>query len=92
MTGYTVTAADGAAGTCTDKGRAQKKVSRVFIFTSSISGVCGWKKLFSETFPQFEATGQSGRNPPEICGTNTGYHSKLSRVPKSLQIFHNSSS
>merc|ERR1712183_113470 len=41
FTGYTYTAADGAAGTCTDK---------------------------------FEATGQTGRNPPEICGDNTGYH------------------
>ena len=24
----------------------------------------------------FVAAGQTGRNPPEICGTNTGYHSK----------------
>ena len=24
----------------------------------------------------FEATGDTGQNPPRICGTNTGYHSK----------------
>ena len=27
----------------------------------------------------FVAAGQSGVNPPTICGTNTGYHSKTSR-------------
>ena len=26
----------------------------------------------------FEATGKTGKNPPAICGANTGYHSKLS--------------
>ena len=25
----------------------------------------------------FAAAGQTGKNPPTICGTNTGYHSKL---------------
>ena len=29
------------------------------------------------TTTSFEATGQSGKNPPKICGTNTDYHSKL---------------
>ena len=24
----------------------------------------------------FAAAGQTGKNPPSICGTNTGYHSK----------------
>ena len=24
----------------------------------------------------FAVTGQTGKNPPSICGTNTGYHSK----------------
>ena len=27
----------------------------------------------------FVAAGQTGVNPPTICGTNTGYHSKTSR-------------
>ena len=34
-----------------------------------VNGVCTDK---------FEATGQTSRNPPEICGTNTGYHSEIS--------------
>ena len=25
----------------------------------------------------FAVAGQSGKNPPSICGTNTGYHSRL---------------
>ena len=31
----------------------------------------------------FTAAGQTGKNPPNICGTNTGYHSKKS----SLNVF-----
>ena len=27
----------------------------------------------------FSAVGASGVNPPTICGTNTGYHSKIYR-------------
>ena len=34
-------------------------------------------------------TGQTGVDPPSICGTNTGYHSKLDKcIPKVLLIFN----
>ena len=28
----------------------------------------------------FTAAGQTGKNPPNICGTNTGYHSKFMHI------------
>ena len=37
--------------------------------------------------------GMSGVNPPEICGTNTGYHSKINDIPFDIlliAIFHQS--
>ena len=41
---------------------------------------------------KFEATGQTGRNPPVICGTNTGYHSKfISRIVSILNTSYSSS-
>ena len=40
-------------------------------YTATTAGVCTDK---------FEATGQTGSNPPAICGINTGYHSKLSWI------------
>ena len=46
----------------------------------TVSGVCT---------DIFEATGQTGRDPPQICGTNTGYHSKKSlRTIYSVPIYH----
>jgi len=35
-------------------------------FYTGTSGACG--------VDDFEAAGQTGKNPPTICGTNTGYH------------------
>merc|ERR1719222_29254 len=35
-------------------------------FYTGTSGACG--------VDDFEASGQTGKNPPTICGTNTGYH------------------
>ena len=29
----------------------------------------------------FTAEGQTGKNPPDICGTNTGYHSESLSLP-----------
>ena len=37
-------------------------------YTATVNGVCTDK---------FDATGQTGQDPPTICGTNTGYHSKI---------------
>ena len=37
-------------------------------FYTGTSGACG--------VDDFEASGQTGKNPPTICGTNTGYHSE----------------
>ena len=42
-------------------------------FYTGTSGACG--------VDDFEAAGQTGKNPPTICGTNTGYHSEYS-VPE----------
>ena len=39
-------------------------------FYTGTSGACG--------VDDFEAAGQTGKNPPTICGTNTGYHSEIS--------------
>ena len=33
----------------------------------------------------FSVTGDTGKNPPYICGTNTGYHSKIFRLSLSLK-------
>ena len=38
-------------------------------YTATTAGACT---------ASFQATGQAGKNPPAICGTNTDYHSKLS--------------
>ena len=44
-------------------------------YTATTAGVCTDK---------FEATGQTGSNPPAICGINTGYHSEFSRILECL--------
>ena len=37
-------------------------------FLTGTSGACG--------VDDFAVSGQTGSNPPTICGTNTGYHSE----------------
>ena len=39
-----------------------------------------------------EVKGQTGKNPPSICGTNTGYHSKIVSIISSHHISSSSSS
>ena len=41
-------------------------------FYTGTNGACG--------VDDFEAAGQTGKNPPTICGTNTGYHSETMSI------------
>ena len=34
----------------------------------------------------FEAAGQTGKNPPTICGTNTGYHSETLSIMSVMSV------
>ena len=42
-------------------------------FYTGTSGACG--------VDDFAVSGQTGSNPPTICGTNTGYHSESQPEP-----------
>ena len=42
-------------------------------FFTGTSGACG--------VDDFAVSGQTGSNPPTICGTNTGYHSESQPDP-----------
>ena len=42
-------------------------------FYTGTSGACG--------VDDFEVSGATGHDPPTICGTNTGYHSRINKKP-----------
>ena len=49
----------------------------MFAASATMSGYTTGTTVGECTTTSFEASGQSGVNPPKICGTNTDYHSKF---------------
>ena len=64
-----------SAGTCEFKvTKVSDDICQLRLDFQTMSGFAATVGVCSD---KFTAEGQTGVNPPSICGTNTGYHSKI---------------
>ena len=74
--GYPSTYTASSAGTCTYTiNKISDDICQLRLDFQTFSGFATGPTTAGDCDDSFAAAGQTGKDPPSICGTNTGYHS-----------------
>jgi len=73
--GYPSTITPSSTGSCIQKiSKCSDDICQLRLDFETMSGYATSSTSVGACTDSFKAEGQTGRNPPSICGTNTGYH------------------